>query len=93
MALRKSKTSMTTVKGQKVKATLAAASEIDGPSEDNFSKRVLHEINLVRADPLSIIEALREQMNYVDEESVLSVPNREPIQLEEGQSAYLEAIE
>ena len=72
---------------------MAAASEIDGPEEDNFSKRVLEEINLVRADPLSIINALREQMNYIDEENVLNVPNRDPIQLEEGQSAYLEAIE
>ena len=93
MALRKSKTTIATAERQKVKVHFAADSDIDGPSEDSFSKRVLDEINLVRADPLSIIDAIREQMNYVDEDSALRVPNREPIQLEEGQSAYLEAIE
>ena len=91
MALRKSKTIIATAERQKVH--FAADSDIDGPSEDSFSKRVLDEINLVRADPLSIIDAIREQMNYVDEASALRVPNRDPIQLEEGQSAYLEAIE
>ena len=32
-------------------------------------------------------------MNYVDDDHILCVPGRDPIQLEEGKQAYAEAIE
>ena len=87
----------TTATSKSKKPVAAAATEMNGPPDedasDSFARRVLEEINLVRANPVSIVPDLRKQMNYVDDDCILSVPNRDPIQLEEGQSAYVEAIE
>ena len=61
----------------------AAGNEAEKP----FAQEILDAINAVRENPQSIISAIQEQMNQVDEDKVLQVPDRDPIQLEEGKKS------
>ena len=72
-------------------ATSKKAKAPAGESGKSFVRQLLDIINSVRASPVSIVAAIQEQMSHVDEENVLSVPGRVPIQLEEGKKAVSNA--
>ena len=65
----------------------AASEDPSYGEDDTFARQVLEEINTVRTQPRSIVRALQEQMNQIDDDQVLSIPGRDPIQLEEGREA------
>ena len=53
-----------------------------------FSKQILECVNRVRADPPAFASEIeKNELPYIDDEGVLSLPGKDPIQLDEGKQA------
>lgn len=69
-----------TSNNQQAPPTKSATSNSTGnEAEKPFAQKILDAINAVRENPQSIIPAIQEQMNQVDSDNVLQVPDRDPI--------------